>query len=183
MLCHHFRIRMYKDSERLCGERMLAPPAGSQPLPGWARGPLSVPCGLGTPTYKLQVKTTAPASRFGAAPGLPRVPAAPAPASRLGAAPGPPRAPVAPAPASRPGAAPGPPHVTWAPAPTFWLKAAPEPPRVPSTGSTGCKQNKQISPNDPAIMISIGARARISSKSLRDKGCFARSQDVQQAAH
>jgi hypothetical protein len=35
----------------------LATPAGSLPLLRWARGPLSVPCKLGTPTYKLQVKT------------------------------------------------------------------------------------------------------------------------------
>jgi hypothetical protein len=32
-------------------------------------------------------------------------------------------------------------------------------------------------------MISIGACARVSSKSLRDKGCSARSQDMQQTAH
>jgi hypothetical protein len=105
------------------------------------------------------------------------------PRLRLGAAPRPPRAPAALTPASRPGPAMGPPHVTWAPASTFWLKAAPKLPCVPSTGSIGCKQNKQISPGDPAIMISIEARARVSSKSLRDKGCTARSQDVQQAAH
>jgi hypothetical protein len=42
---------------------------------------------------------------------------------------------------------------------------------------------KQISPGDPVIMISIGACACISSKVLRDKGCSARSQGVQQAAH
>jgi hypothetical protein len=28
---------------KVAQERMLAPPASSQPLPGWARGPLSVP--------------------------------------------------------------------------------------------------------------------------------------------
>jgi hypothetical protein len=52
--------------------------------------------------YKLQVKTTAPApaSRLGAAPGLPCVLAAPAPASQLGAAPGPSRVTWAPAPPS-----------------------------------------------------------------------------------
>jgi hypothetical protein len=43
--------------------------------------------------------------------------------------------------------------------------------------------NKQISPGDQAIMISIGACTRVSSKTLRDKGCSARSQGVQQAAH
>jgi hypothetical protein len=43
--------------------------------------------------------------------------------------------------------------------------------------------NKQILPNDQAIMISIGARMHVSSKMLRDRGCSARSQGVQQAAH
>jgi hypothetical protein len=42
-LHHRFGIPMYKDLERLRGERMLGPPVGSQPLPGWARGPLLVP--------------------------------------------------------------------------------------------------------------------------------------------
>jgi hypothetical protein len=41
---------------------------------------------------------------------------------------------------------------------------------------------KQISPTDSAIMISIEARVRVSSKALRDKGCFVHSQGVQQAA-
>jgi hypothetical protein len=59
---------------------------------------LSVPWGPSTLTYKHQVKTPAPTSQLGAAPGLPRVPATPAPASWFMAAPGPPRAPVAPAP-------------------------------------------------------------------------------------
>jgi hypothetical protein len=36
---------------------MLAPPVSSLPPPRWARGPLSVPCRLDTPTYKLHVKT------------------------------------------------------------------------------------------------------------------------------
>jgi hypothetical protein len=42
---------------------------------------------------------------------------------------------------------------------------------------------KQISIGDPAIMISIGAHARISSKALRDKAFSARSQGVQQVVH
>jgi hypothetical protein len=42
---------------------------------------------------------------------------------------------------------------------------------------------KQISPGDLTIMIFIGARARISSKALRDKGYSACLQDVQQVAH
>jgi hypothetical protein len=47
----------------------------------------------------------------------------------------------------------------------------------------GLQANKQISPGDPAIMISIGAGTPISFKALRDKGCSARSQGVQQVAH
>jgi hypothetical protein len=42
---------------------------------------------------------------------------------------------------------------------------------------------KQISRDDPAIMISIRARARLSYKALCDKGCSAWSQGMQQAAH
>jgi hypothetical protein len=42
-LHHRFKIPAHKDSESLRGERMLAPPAGSHPLPRWARRPLSVP--------------------------------------------------------------------------------------------------------------------------------------------
>jgi hypothetical protein len=45
------------------------------------------------------------------------------------------------------------------------------------------QENKQISPGDPVIMISIGACTRVSFKTLRDKGCSAHSQGVQQAAH
>jgi hypothetical protein len=36
------------------GKEMLAPPMGSQPLPRWARGTLSVPYRPGTPTYRLR---------------------------------------------------------------------------------------------------------------------------------
>jgi hypothetical protein len=65
---------------------------------------------------------------------------------------------------------------------------------LPAQGSSGVatcledglyrlQTNKQIFPGDPAIIISIGARVRISSKTLRDKGCSVRSQDMQQAAH
>jgi hypothetical protein len=62
-----------------------------------------------------------------------------------------------------------------------WPGAAPGPPRVP--GLCGLQASKQISSGDPVIMISIGAGAPVSSKALRDKGCFARSQGMQQAAH
>jgi hypothetical protein len=49
----------------------------------------------------------------------------------------------------------------------------------PEHGLCRLQAIKQISPGDSAIMISIGARARKSSKALRDKGCSARSQGVQ----
>jgi hypothetical protein len=56
-----------------------------------------------------------------------------------------------------------------------------------SSGAATCPEDglcklqaiKQISPDDPAIMISIGARARISAKVPCDKGCSARSQGMQ----
>jgi hypothetical protein len=53
----------------------------------------------------------------------------------------------------------------------------------PEDGFYRPQANKQISLSDPAIMISIGACTRVSSKTLRDKGCSTRSQDVQHAAH
>jgi hypothetical protein len=39
------------------GKKILAPPVGSLPLLRWARGPLSVPCTLGTPAHHLQVES------------------------------------------------------------------------------------------------------------------------------
>jgi hypothetical protein len=42
---------------------------------------------------------------------------------------------------------------------------------------------KQIFPGDLDIMIFIGARARVSVKALRDKGCSACLQGMQQAVH
>jgi hypothetical protein len=53
----------------------------------------------------------------------------------------------------------------------------------PEDGFYKLQANKQISPGDLAIMISIGARARVSSKTLHDKGCPVRSQGVLQVAH
>jgi hypothetical protein len=60
-----------------------------------------------------------------------------------------------------------------------------------SPGATTCLEDrlyrlqviKQISPDDLAVMISIGARAHVSSKAVRDKGCSALSQGMQQVAH
>jgi hypothetical protein len=53
----------------------------------------------------------------------------------------------------------------------------------PEDGLCRLQANKQISPGDSAIMISIGARACVSSKTLRDKGCSTRLQGVQRVAH
>jgi hypothetical protein len=52
-----------------------------------------------------------------------------------------------------------------------------------SPGLCGLQANKQICSGDLAIMISIGAGTPVSFKALRDKGCYARSRGVQQAAH
>jgi hypothetical protein len=179
VLHRRFRIPTYKDSERLHGERILAPPADLQPLPRWARGPLSVPKGPGTPTYKHQVKIMAPASQLGAASGLPHVPMAPGPASRLGAAPGPPRAPTAPTPASRPGAAPGPRTCHLGSNTHHLAHGSSGAVTCPEDGFCKPQANKQISPDNQAIMIYIRARTRVSSKTLHDKGCSTCSQGVQ----
>jgi hypothetical protein len=56
-----------------------------------------------------------------------------------------------------------------------------------SSGAATCSEdgfcrtqaNKQISHSDQTILISIGVPMRVSSKTLRDKSCFARSQGVQ----
>jgi hypothetical protein len=118
-----------------------------------------------------------------------------APASRLRAAPGPQHVPVAPTPASRLRAAPGVPHVPVALAPASWLGAALGPPRVAwaqgSSGATTCPVDglyklqaiKQIFSGDLTIMIFIVACTRVFSKALRDKGCSAHLQDMQQAVH
>jgi hypothetical protein len=42
---------------------------------------------------------------------------------------------------------------------------------------------KQIFPGDPTIMIFIGARAHVSAKALRDKGCSTRLHGMQQVVH
>jgi hypothetical protein len=61
------------------------------------------------------------------------------------------------------------------------LGAALGPPRIP--GLCGLPTNKQISSGSLAIIISIGAGAPVFSKALRDKGCSARSQGMEQVAH
>jgi hypothetical protein len=61
------------------------------------------------------------------------------------------------------------------------LGAAPWPPCV--HGLYWLQASKQIYSDDPTIMISIRAGTPVSSKALRDKGCSARSQGMQQAAH
>jgi hypothetical protein len=124
---------------------------------------------------------------------------APASTSRLRAAPGAPRVLVALAPTSRLGAALGLPCATR-------LQLLPQGSsgavmcclgfrtRLLAQGSSGaatCPVNglyklhaiKQNFPGDPAIMIFIRTRVRVSVKALRDKGCSARLQDMQQAVH
>jgi hypothetical protein len=54
---------------------------------------------------------------------------------------------------------------------------------LPEYGFCRLQANKQISLGDPAIMISIRVHVHVSFKTLRDKGCPARSQGVQQATH
>jgi hypothetical protein len=53
----------------------------------------------------------------------------------------------------------------------------------PKDGLCRLQAIKQIFPGDPAIMTSIGARVRVSFKALRDKGCSARLRVVQRVAH
>jgi hypothetical protein len=78
----------------------LATPAGLQPLPRWAWGPLSVSCRPGTPTYKLQVKT-----RRGCAPTCRHVPYNTRPCLPAEVGSGAATCPVAPNPASLQGSA------------------------------------------------------------------------------
>jgi hypothetical protein len=52
-----------------------------------------------------------------------------------------------------------------------------------SPGLCGLQTNKQISSGNLTIMISIGAGTPVSSKVIRDKGCSAHSQHVQEATH
>jgi hypothetical protein len=79
-----------------------------------------------------------------------------------------------------------------------WLGTAPEVPRVPVAptpasrlGAATCPVDgfyklqaiKQIFSDDPAIMIFIRACARVSTKTLHDKGCSTRLQGMQQTVH
>jgi hypothetical protein len=61
------------------------------------------------------------------------------------------------------------------------LGEAPGPPRIPRL--CGLPASKQISFGGSTIMISIGAGAPVSSNSLRDKGCSACLQGMQQTRH
>jgi hypothetical protein len=129
---------------------------------------------------------------------VPTCPEAPVPASRLEAAPGPSRVPAAPVPASRLGAATCPcgsgsclpAQGSSGAAPCrlgsnthLLAQGSSRAATCPEDGLCRLQAIKQISPGDLAIMISIGARAHVSSKTLRDKGCSVRSQGVEQAAH
>jgi hypothetical protein len=121
--------------------------------------------------------------------------------SRLEAAPGPLRVPAAQAPAPAPGSeqlrghrvsprlglplpARGSSGTTTCPlgsSSRSRLGEAPGPPRIPRL--CGLPVSKQISFGGPTIMISIGAGAPVSSNSLRDKGCSACLQGMQQTRH
>jgi hypothetical protein len=172
-----FGIPTYKDSERLRGERMLAPPVGSQPLPGWAcwypedRVPLRTsiksrqrlpPPGWGqlwgchvSPRLWLPARGSCGAVTCprGSGSRLPARGSSGDATCRLGSS-------------------------------THHLAHG-------SSGSTMCPEdrfcrpqaNKQISPGDQAIMISIRACTHVSSKTLCDKVCSACSQGMQQVAH
>jgi hypothetical protein len=144
---------------------------------------LSVPWGPGTPAYKHQVKTTAPASQVGGTSGAATCPRGSD--SRLTAR-GSSGATTCPCGSisrllawGSSGAA------TWhLGSNTHHLahgssRAA----TCPEDGFCRPQANKQIPPGDQAIMISIRACTRVSSKTLRDKGCSARSQGVQQTTH
>jgi hypothetical protein len=53
-LRHPLKIIKYKYHQKLHREMVLAPPAGSSPLPRRPRGPLSVPYRPGTPVHKTK---------------------------------------------------------------------------------------------------------------------------------
>jgi hypothetical protein len=119
---------------------------------------VSIPRGPGTPVYKHQVKTTAPASRLGAAPGPPRVPASLAPAlpSR-----GSSEAPTCPRGSGSLHPARGSSGDATCHLGSSIHHLAPGSSGVatcPEDGFCRLQESKQISPSDQAIMISIWAR-------------------------
>jgi hypothetical protein len=122
----------------------------------------------GYPTYKHQVKTMSPASRLGVAPGLPYVPTAPARDS-FGAVTCPYGS------SSRLSARGSSGTATW------HLGSSTHHLAHGSSRAATCSEDgfyrlqadKQISPSDRAIMISIRALTRVSSKTLRNKSCSA----------
>jgi hypothetical protein len=59
---HHFKAVKYKYHQSCAGEKVLALPVGSLPVPRWDQGPLSVPCRLDTPCIRLKSSITAPHS-------------------------------------------------------------------------------------------------------------------------
>jgi hypothetical protein len=88
--------------------KKLAPPTGSQPLPRWAQGPLSIPYRPDTSVYKLQIKTRSMAC-IHVLPSVLQLRTSPPVEVGSGTA----MCPVAPDLASLLRRAPAPPHVPW----------------------------------------------------------------------
>jgi hypothetical protein len=130
---------------------------------------------IGYPAYKLQVKTTTPASRLRTASRLPRVPAARAPTPSSGQLRGRHVSPRLGLPFLARGSSGDATCPRGSGSPSR-LGAALGPPRV--SGLCRLQSSKQISSVNPAIMITIEAGAPVSSKALRDKGCSAGSQGM-----
>jgi hypothetical protein len=101
-----FAIPRYKVRKSSTGKEMLAPPAGSLPLPRWAWEPLSVPWRPGTPRRSSRSRQKARHANH----TLPRVHNLSMNHTARGSS-GAAMRPVAPAPAAQPEAAPGLPRV------------------------------------------------------------------------
>jgi hypothetical protein len=89
--------------------------------------------------------------RLGAAPGAPRVTAAPVPTSWLRAASGPRMPPWLPFPPPGSGQLQGVPRVTAAPVPTSWLRASPGPARVPWVPAPSSRH--RTAPGAPCVPV------------------------------
>jgi hypothetical protein len=173
-----FEIPTYKDSEKLRGERMLAPPTGSQPLPGGPGGYCRYPEDWVPPRTSIKSRKWLPPSGWGQLQGChvsQRLWLPPSGSGQLWGH-------HVPRSSGSSLLARGSSETT-----TWHLGSSTHHRAHGSSGGATCpedgfcrpQENKQIPPFNQAIMISIGARTHVSSKMLRDKGCPARSQGVQ----